>query len=327
MIRDKRKLFAGAAVLSVLLCGCSIGGRKIVFTGGLSDRDVFRIGDDTCRLTEAKMYLSNYQNIYGKSYGIDLWEQSFRKQELEKYVKDIVLSEMTKIVCMDQLAKEQKISLTKEERQNIKDAAKKYYQSLNEAELSYTDASEADIVSMYEDYALADKVYRSLTMGVDEEVSDDEARIMEAAQIYVKEKKDADTVAEKLSGQEDFAAVASNFNQKPAIEITFGRGELPQEVEAAAFELDNGEISPCIAVEDGFYFIKCVNKFNEELTDANKANIVAAREKEAFDDVYEVFVRGLSSQLNESVWADITLVTDGTITTDSFFDIIDDAIH
>ena len=228
---------------------------------------------------------------------------------------------------MDQLAKEQKISLTKEERQNIKDAAKKYYQSLNEAELSYTDASEADIVSMYEDYALADKVYRSLTMGVDEEVSDDEARIMEAAQIYVKEKKDADTVAEKLSGQEDFAAVASNYNQKPAIEITFVRGELPQEVEAAAFELDNGEISPCIAVEDGFYFIKCVNKFNEELTDANKANIVAAREKEAFDDVYEEFVRGLSSQLNESVWADITLVTDGTITTDSFFDIIDDAIH
>ena len=144
---------------------------------------------------------------------------------------------------------------------------------MNEAELSYTDASEADIVSMYEDYALADKVYRSLTMGVDDEVSDDEARIMEAAQIYVKEKKDADTVAEKLSGQEDFAAVASNFNQKPAIEITFGRGELPQEVEAAAFELDNGEISPCIAVEDGFYFIKCVNKFNEELTEIGRAHV------------------------------------------------------
>ncbi len=313
--------------MAFLFGGCSIGGRELIVTGKMSSQDVFRIGDASCQLTEARVYLANYQNIYGKSYGIDLWEQGFQEQKLKEYIKEIALSEMARIVCMDLLARERGISLTKEEKKKVKDAASGYYQSLNEAELNYTGASEADIASMYENYALANKVYRSLTKSVDDEVSDDEARIMEAMQIYVRSKDEADAVAAKLAAGEDFAAVASNYNQKPVIEIVFGRGEMPKEVEETAFELDNEEISDCIAAENGYFFIKCINKFNEELTDDNKINIVEAREKAAFDDVYEEFVSGLASSLNEQVWKDVALITDGSITTDGFFDAIEEAIQ
>ncbi len=326
-MKKKKYMLPGAVFMAIWLGGCSIGGKEINFTKGLGSQDVFRIGDASCRLTEAKVYLANYQNIYGKSYGIDLWEQGFQEQKLKKYVKETALSDMAKIACMDLLAEDRKISLSEEELQSIKEAAETYYKSLNEAERNYTGASEADIVSMYEKFALANKVYQSLTMGVDEEVSDDEARIMEAMQIFVKSREEMREVKKRLSAGEDFAAVASNYNQKPAIEITFGRGELPKEVEEAAFELDNEEISSCIKTEDGFYFIRCINKFNEELTDANKSNIVEAREKAAFDDVYEEFVSGLSSKLNEEAWEEITLVTDGSVTTDSFFEMIEGAME
>lgn len=327
MGKNKKKVLAGALAAACLFGGCNIGGRQVVITSGLGSQDVFRIGSESCKLAEAKVYLANYQNIYGKSYGIDLWEQGFKTGKLKKYIKEVTLSEMAKIICMDLLARERGITLSEEERQKMKEAAEKYYKSLNKEEREFTGASEASITSMYEDYALAIKVYRSLTDGVNEEVSDDEARIMEAMQIYVKSKKEAAEVEAKLGAGEDFAAVASNYNQKPAIEITFGRGELPQEAEEAAFELDNGEVSGCIAAADGFYFVKCVNKFNEELTDANKSKIVETREKAAFDDVYEAFVAELPSRLNEKVWEDITLVTDGSITTDSFFSVIEDAIE
>lgn len=322
-MKNKINLLAGVLAVSVFFAGCSIGGKEIVVTSGVGSKDVFKIGGDSCNQTEAKVYLANYQNIYGKSYGIDLWEQGFQKKKLKQYVKEVALSEMTKIICMDLLAEDQGIALTTEEKARIKDAAAKYYESLNEAELTYTGASQSDIESMYEDYALANKVYQSLTQSVDEEVSDDEARIMEAMQIYVKTQDKAEEVSAKLAAGEDFAAVASNYNQKPAIEITFGRGDLPEEVEKAAFELDDGAVSDCIQTDDGFYFIKCINKFNEELTDANKSNIVDAREKAAFDDVYEEFVSTLASNLNESVWENIPLVTDGSISTNSFFEIID----
>lgn len=322
-MKNKINLLAGVLAVSVFFAGCSIGGKEIVVTSGVGSKDVFKIGGNSCNQTEAKVYLANYQNIYGKSYGIDLWEQGFQKKKLKQYVKEVALSEMTKIICMDLLAEDQGIALTTEEKARIKDAAAKYYESLNEAELTYTGASQSDIESMYEDYALANKVYQSLTQSVDEEVSDDEARIMEAMQIYVKTQDKAEEVSAKLAAGEDFAAVASNYNQKPVIEITFGRGDLPEEVEKAAFELDDGAVSDCIQTDDGFYFIKCINKFNEELTDANKSNIVDAREKAAFDDVYEEFVSTLASNLNESVWENIPLVTDGSISTNSFFEIID----
>lgn len=325
-MRRKKKILIFAAALSMLLGGCSIGGRQVVLTDRFDSQEVFRIGDGVCRLTEAKIYLANYQNIYGKSYGIDLWQQKFKQKELERYIKEIALSEMARIACMELLAKNQEITLTEEEKQGLKEAAETYYQSLSGPELAYTGAQESDIVSMYEDYALASKVYQSLTRGINDEVSDDEARIMEATVIYVKEKETADVIAKKLGEGEDFAAIAGSYSQKPAVERAFGRGELPKEAEDAAFELDNDEVSACIAAEDGYYFIKCSEKFNEELTNANKSNIVRAREKAAFEDVYEAFVSGLSSELNHEAWDGISLVTDGSITTDTFFDAIGGAM-
>lgn len=98
---------------------------------------------------------------------------------------------------------------------------------------------------------------------------------------------------------------------------------MPEEVEEEAFRLDDNEISGMIATENGYYFIKCLNKYNEELTDANKVNIVAKREKEAFDDIYEAFIEEQSSVLNVEAWESLEMDTGGTITTNRFFEIYD----
>ena len=45
-----------------------------------------------------------------------------------------------------------------------------------------------------------------------------------------------------------------------------------------------------------------------------------------FDDVYEAFVSGLPSTLNEKIWDEITLVTDGSIVTDDFFSTVEEAM-
>ncbi len=319
----KSKIAAVVLSISVLLGGCSLGKTDIVFTTGLSANEVFKIEHEKVSLAEAKVYLCNYQNLYGNVYGIDLWEQQYQTDDLEQYVKDVTLSEMTRVICMDQLAEQKEITLSKEEKTNLKLAAKEYYESLNEEEKSYMDVSEATIEKLYENYALASKVYTSLTTGVNEEVSDDEARVMEAQQIYVKDQNRAGEVASRLANGEDFRTVAADYNEAAQIDITFGRDEMPKEVEDIAFNLNDDEISESIATEDGYYFIKCINKFNQELTDANKDKIVKKREKEAFNDEYDAFVADLSSSLNEKAWDELELKTDGTITTNSFFEVLD----
>lgn len=311
--------------IAMLMClgGCQIGNRQIVVSGSLSDKQVFKIGSATCGVKEAKVYLTNYQNIYGTAYGLNLWEHDFGDDSLTQYVKDITLEELTHVVCMDLLAESQEVSLSEEEKADVASAAKEYYASLSEDEVAYLAVTESDIAEYYAHYALAQKLYHSLTNGVNDEVSDDEARVIEIMQIYVTDETKAAEVLSKLKNGDDFASVANNYNQLSSIQVTVSRDELPVEVEKVAFDLDNGEISDEIPVDHGYYFIKCLNKYDEELTEANKSNIVEKREKEAFDDIYNEYVSGLSSYLNQNLWDELELDTDASIATDSFFEVFE----
>ena len=282
-------------------------------------RQVFTLDKSACSLKEAKVYLANYQNIYGTAYTIDLWQHDFGDASLLEYVKDITLEELTRVYTMDLLAQSQEVTLSEDETAKVAEAAKEYYASLSEDETAYMDVAEADIAEYYTHYALAQKLYHSLTNGVNEEVSDDEARVMEIMQIYVTDEDRAHEVEQKLAQGDDFASVANNYNELSAIQVTVSRDDLPDEVEEVAFQLDDNAVSGMIAAGNGYYFIKCLNKYNEELTEANKSNIVEKREKEAFDDVYNEFVASLSSRLNTDLWDGIELTTDGSIQTNSFF--------
>ena len=63
---------------------------------------------------------------------------------------------------------------------------------------------------------------------------------------------------------DDFASVANNYNELSAIQVTVSRDDLPDEVEEVAFHLDDNAVSGMIAAGNGYYFIKCLNKYNEE---------------------------------------------------------------
>ena len=310
------ELAACVCALSMALTGCQIGNKDIVVSGTLSSRQVFTLDKSACSLKEAKVYLANYQNIYGTAYTIDLWQHDFGDASLLDYVKDITLEELTRVYTMDLLAQSQEVTLSEDETAKVAEAAKEYYASLSEDETAYMDVADAEY---YTHYALAQKLYHSLTNGVNEEVSDDEARVMEIMQIYVTDEDRAHEVEQKLAQGDDFASVANNYNELSAIQVTVSRDDLPDEVEEVAFQLDDNAVSGMIAAGNGYYFIKCLNKYNEELTEANKSNIVEKREKEAFDDVYNEFVASLSSRLNTDLWDGIELTTDGSIQTNSFF--------
>lgn len=321
--RKKQILALAITCLAVLMCGCRIGNADVVLTTNLSDDEAFCIGKKTVSISEAKVYLCNYQNIYGSAYGMNLWENDAHKEELQQYVKDVALSEMTRIVTMAQLAREKDIALTEEEQALVEQAAEAYYDSLTEAELGYMNVRQSTIESLYEDYMLAQKVYDTLTEGVNQEVSDDEARVMEASVIYVKEQNRAAEVLNQLNSGRDYLVVAADYNEMAESDMTFGRGTLPPEVDKVAFQMEDGQISECISTEDGYYFLQCINKYDQELTDSNKSRIVRKREQEAFDAEYDAFVADLSSDLNENVWKELNLQTDGSITTDSYFTVFD----
>ena len=315
-----------AALLSSALTGCTIGNTEIVWnTNSVGRNHIFSINGDKCTKEEARLYLCNYQNILGNAYGIDLWEYDYSKMDddstLEAYVKDVTLSELASIMCMEQLAEQQELTLTEDELDKVAKATDEYYDSLSREEISYISLDKNELRRFYEKYAIAQKLYSSLTQGVNEEVSDDEARVMRIQQIFVKSEDVALQVQQKLANGEKFDSLASNYNEAGGIEKNLRRGDYPIAVEEVAFRLDNEEQSQMIQAEDGYYFIKCLNKYDEELTEANKETIIVKRRKEQFDDKYIELVENSQFELNERAWDNIELDTSGKITTNSFFEI------
>lgn len=323
----KRKLVTlclALALLSGCLTGCTIGNTEIVWnTNSVGRKHVFSINGNKCTKEEARLYLCNYQNILGHAYGIDLWAYDYSKmdkeQTLEEYVKDVTLSELASIMCMAQLAEQQELTLTEEELEKVSKATDEYYESLTREEIMYIGLDRNELKNFYEKYAIAQKLYGNLTQGVNEEVSDDEARVMRIQQIFVKSEAVAQQVQQKLTNGEKFDSLASNYNEAGLIEKNLARGEYPEAVDEVAFRLDNDEQSQMITTDEGYYFIKCINKYDEELTEANKANIIVKRRKEQFDDKYIELVETSQFELNERVWDSIEIDTSGKITTDSFF--------
>lgn len=321
----KKRLLSAAVVVCLsagLLQGCRIGNTEYVWDTRVKSNDfVFTINESGCGEKEARLYLCNYKNLYGNDYGIDLWKYEFEDASIKDYVKDVTLDELVRITSMDMIAQEQEMELDEDELSKVKKAAEEYYESLTDEEREFIGAQKSDISSFYEHYALAMKLYHSLTDDVNEEVSDDDARVVRFQQILVNTDKEAMEVAQKLSQGDDFVSVASAYNQAEEDEVTAARGELPQELETVVFELNDNEIANRISTSDGFYFVKCISKNDEQLTEANKEVIRQAREEEQFNQVYTSFNKEAVYALNEDIWSNVSIDEDVTITTDSFFDV------
>ena len=323
-----RTIIVIAIMMTSLLSGCRIADKEYVLDlNHVGRNDVISINGEECSMKEAKLYLCNYQNLYGKEYGVDLWGYEFDKENvpstLEEYVKDITLLQLSNIMCMNQLAKEMKITLTEEEEKLVEKATEMYYESLNADELDYIGMDKKDLKKFYTKYAIAEKLHSQLTQGVNEEVSVDEARVIRIQQIFVSSSEKAVEVQKKLAKGDDFSNTAGAYNEAELIEITVARGELPQIVEEEAYVLDNGQQTDMIEAEGGYYFIKCLSKNEEELTEKNKESIISKRKKEQFDDVFQSFVDESEFEIKQKLWDDVFVDTSGKIVTKSYFEIYD----
>lgn len=322
-MKKKRWKLAGIFLMAALtvpsLGGCKVGNTQIRLSSGQlrNHNAIVRINDHKYDIRYAKLYLCNYRNLYCKAYGTDLWESY--DADLEQYVKDVTIQELTHIACMDILAENQDMHLSEQEKKQAARAAKEYYQSLTEKEKTFIGLYEREIRTAYEEYALAEKLYHALTQGTDEEISDDEARVVRVQQIYVKEKEALRAVQENLAAGDDFASVASAYNQSREFERTIARGTYPDAMEEIVFNLDDGACSDVIAADDGYYIIRCLNKFEKDLTEENKEKIRVKKKKERFENEYQTFVKNSTFRLNDSLWDNVTLKDVSGIETDSFF--------
>lgn len=324
-----KKMFVVPAALvlsaSILLTGCGAGS-KFIFSTGCGSNDVFMIDDKRCPKNEALLYLENYRTLYGRLGESDLFNGDFDDSVISKNVKSDVLDHLTRVYALDIYARDNDITLTSVDEDRIKAAAETYYSSLSKKDKAFAGInSKSDVVQIYENLRLADKVYDKIMKSIDSEVSEDEARVVDCYLLYVSDKATADDIKNQLNGGADFATLLSNYSEKDKNLVSFARSEQSKEVEDAAFSLDNGQVSDVISADDGYYIIQCVNKYDEDLSEANKKKILKKRKQKVLNDILKEQHKDYYSEVNDNLWDDISIKDVKDTDTDSLFKTLDSA--
>ncbi len=335
---------ASAILILCMLCGCAENidsGTKVVLTTGFGRDEVFRIGTSGCTLPEVMVYLTNIQNRYESVYGAEIWNTSVDGVTLEQNVKDIALAQIARIKTMNLMAGQYGVALDEEEKAQTENAARAYYDSLNDTERALMGVTEETIRDLYAEFALAEKVYRYTIKDINPEISDDEARTITVQHILFKTYaldgtgrkieytehakqeayREACEVLALAREGEDFDELIRRYSEDDRSTYSFGKGEMDEAFETAAFNLGKDEISDVVETEFGYHIIKCLNTFDREETDANKVKIVDQRRAEAFGQEYDAYVETLTRDLNEELWDSVAFIHDGNVRTMDFFDV------
>ena len=339
----KKNIKLGLIIVLVLciLTGCSEKKTKIVLHTGFAKDEVFRVEEMSCSLAELMVYLSTTQSRYDKVYGERIWETSLNGVTLEENMKDMVLAQLSQIKAMNLLAIQEKVELSVEEKEKVKEAANKFYETLTKEERKVLDADKDLVEHLYSEYALANKVYYHIIKDVNPEVSDDEARTITVDHILIKtyyldennqkveydaqQKQEAlakaQEVLQKAKEGVSFDSLIATYNEDTQSQYSFRKGEMNLGFETTAFNLGKEEISDIVETEYGYHIIKCITTFNKEETDANKIVIVEKRRETVFEERYSQFAAGLTKAVNEDLWQSISLIEDVEIDTSEFFEI------
>jgi len=115
--------------------------------------------------------------------------------------------------------------------------------------------------------------------------------------------------------------LADTYNEDSETEYTFGRGTMSETFEAAAFDMEDGELSGIVETEFGYHILKCIVSYDKEETDKNKLTIAQQRKTEAFNEIYNVFTAELPSEFNDKLWDGIEFESGDGIETTEFFDV------
>ena len=338
---DRFKILISVLLAVVLMTACD---KTVVVTGGFAEGEVFRINTLSCSRSEMNIYLTNMANAYEATFGEQIWSTSAGNTTIEDAFKETVLAKVTRIKVLNLMAKEEKISLSGDEKKSLKKAAKAYMKTLSKNEKTELGADEDLVYQMYSEYALAEKVYNSIVDEVDFEISDDDARSITVEQIFIKtyhedthgrltdysdaakaEAKDrALAIREKAVTESDFESLCALYNEEDESTHTYRRGEMPETYENVAFALEEGEISYVITTDDGYYIVKCISTYERKATNENKEAIINEAKRKAFEEKYNEFLPNVIANINEKEWESIKIIHNADMKTDSFFDIYTD---
>lgn len=331
MKKNKRVLAGILAVFLMvnLLTACEgdkISGGVRLAHGEIKENSiVISVGDTGVRYSEVLGYCYLLKAQYEGNFGKKIWKYKLTdKNTIEDEAKEEIINMITQLKIISATAGEENVSLTNDERDEVLQRAEEVMESATDADKKKYHLSVQGISDIYEENALANKMFYISTDAADTEVSEEEARQvkLEFIKILTKgttksgavvslDEKEMGAARERANRLRDGAVKAETFldfakenSESETVEMTIGQDntELDRSVVTAAFSMKKGSISPVIGTPDGYYILHCVDDNDEDATYAKREEIIEERQTEMFKQRYRQWLGDCQVGISKSFW-------------------------
>lgn len=298
-------------------------------------------------LDEAMIYAKVIEESYEAAYGEDIWNITYEatdgsKVKFEELIKEETIEEIKMVKVMITTAKEEEITLTEEEQEEMGQQAKTFYEGLTDQQIEEMGISLEVVVRVYEENRLADKAYEKLVADKVREISDEEARVtkvydllfpaynyMDGVVIPLEEEERQQALLEAQAALDALNGVgleegmvpptveeyAKTYGYSESGEHCFEKGEAAslygEEYETAMYELSEGQYSNVIETKYGYHIIYMISLTDAEKTAQRKAEMVQELEQEAFEAFYKELTQDAEKKWNakrdiNTIWDEVS---------------------
>jgi foldase protein PrsA len=291
---------------------------------------VVTVGKEEVYYSEAMMYFKYIEAQYESYFGDKIWEYDFGAQNFGDMAKQEIMNMIvqTKIAC-DQ-AEKKLVEISDEDEELIKQNAQNFLSGITEEDKAKYGLTTEVVENFYRDNMIYEKVYDASTMNVNTEVSDEEAKQITIDRLLIKtttKDKDGNKVSmseedkakaykrakellKKAKTTDNFNTFAEANTEADQVEYTIGKGDMDKTFEDAAFSLKTDELSGIITTSDGYEILYCVSDYNEDATLEKKEEIIADRQDETFQGLYEDWSKDYKIKINKKIWDTMNFTTD-----------------
>lgn len=289
------------------------------------DSVVISVGDETASYKELLVYMYILKDRYQDTLGDSIWDyklsngKSFKSTTISQ-----VVSLISQLKIIGRKAEGLGITLTSDEREEIRQYVSGLFSDIDTSDINKYLLDVETMTEVYCENEIANKVYDSCINGVNTSISDDESRQCKVWYIFLqtsgvnqsgvtvslsekeinKRLKEAVKLRKEALQTQDFLKFAQANTESESAELTFGKGEMSAEFEAAAFALSEGQISEVVTAPEGFYIIYCVDANDEELVAAKKEEKIAEAQKANFESQYKTWASEFDVEVSELILVD-----------------------